>query len=380
MILDAAGPEEIRAAFAAAIGAAGDRVDEIGGIAGVLSDAADRYEALEMQPSTVGHLRDASRSCGTAQAAVATAAAELRAALADFDTHDGAVADAVAETGTLASKEILMDDGSTPTPTPTPTPASLTGPVTSAPGRPAAEVGDVLGYADGDTCHGTDQVASAAGPATTLALMDYGDGNDQWNGGRYIAVATTPGQWNPVTSTEYPAGDEYAPPGSYSPPHLAPAEAETAARHLDELADLAESGHRPPKPTKWRRAAQRLEHLIDADADLAREQVVIGEEELPVTLRDLLALLHDKQPTTGPVTRRHVATAAVGQAGGDTGTLWLDVVDHGDTTRVSVAGVEGDEDPDSDYWQPYAAHHTPAQARELAAKLRVFARALASRP
>ncbi|MEV5446000.1 hypothetical protein AB0N23_26175, partial [Streptomyces sp. NPDC052644] len=75
MILDATGPEEIRTAFAAAIEAAADRVDEIGGIAGVLSDAADRYEALDMQPSTVEHLRDASRSCGTAQAAVGPAAA-----------------------------------------------------------------------------------------------------------------------------------------------------------------------------------------------------------------------------------------------------------------------------------------------------------------
>ncbi|WP_255542073.1 hypothetical protein [Micromonospora sp. S-DT3-3-22] len=42
--------------------------------------------------------------------------------------------------------------------------------------------------------------------------------------------------------------------------------------------------------------------------------------------------------------------------------------------------MESDEDPDSDYWQPYTAHHTPAQARELAAKLRAFARASASRP
>ena len=263
----------------------------------------------------------------------------------------------------------------------TSTPTSLAGSVASAAGGSAAEVGDVLGYADGDTCHGTDQVASAAGPAVVLALMDYGDGNDQWGGGRYVAVATTPGRWIPVTNAEtVDTADGHRRPGSYAALHLAPAEAETAARHLDELADLAESGHRPPAPTKWRRAAQRLKHFIDSDADLAREEVVIGEEELPVILRDLLALLHDKQPATGPTARRHVATTAVGQAGGDTGMLWLDLVDHDDTTRVAITGVDSDEDSDSDYWQPYTAHHTPAQARELATKLRAFARASASRP
>ncbi|MFI2667574.1 hypothetical protein [Micromonospora carbonacea] len=114
MNLDATGPEEIRAAFTAAIVAAEDQVDEIGSIAGVFSDAADRYEALEMQASTVEHLRDAGRACGTAQAAVATAAAQLRTALVDFGTHDGAVAEVVAEAGALASKEILMGDGPTP--------------------------------------------------------------------------------------------------------------------------------------------------------------------------------------------------------------------------------------------------------------------------
>ncbi|MFG1804614.1 hypothetical protein ACGFI4_31170 [Micromonospora carbonacea] len=114
MNLDATGPEEVRAAFTAAIVAAEDQVDEIGSIAGVFGDAADRYEALEMQASTVEHLRHAGRACGTAQAAVATAAAQLRTALVDFDTHDGAVAEVVAEVGALASKEILMGDGSTP--------------------------------------------------------------------------------------------------------------------------------------------------------------------------------------------------------------------------------------------------------------------------
>lgn len=82
MIVEASGPEQIRVAFAAA----GERIDEVGGIATVLDDAADRYESLDMQASTVAHLRDAGRACGTAQAAVASAAEQLRAALADFTT------------------------------------------------------------------------------------------------------------------------------------------------------------------------------------------------------------------------------------------------------------------------------------------------------
>ncbi|MFI7074909.1 hypothetical protein [Micromonospora sediminicola] len=368
MMLDASGPEEIRAAFTAAIATAGERVDEIGGIAGVLGEAADRYEALQMQVSTVEHLRDAGRACGTAQAAVATATEQLRAALADFNNHDGQVADAVADVGTLASKEILMGDGSTPTTTAS---TSTAGPETTTVDGPPAAVGDVLGYADGDTCHGSDQVSAAAGPATTLALMDYGDGGTSWDGGRYVAVGTSPHQWNPVTNLEQP---DSGPSTGYAAPHLDPAEAETAAAHLDELAALAEAGHRPPTPTKWSRAAQRLEHLLAGDADLAGEKVRIIDDELPVTMRDLLALLRDQQPTNAAAaTRRHVAAATIDQAGGDTGTLWLDLVDHDGATRIAVAGVEGTEDPDDDFWQPYTAHHTPGQARELATKLRAFA-------
>ncbi|SBT69282.1 hypothetical protein GA0070622_6406, partial [Micromonospora sediminicola] len=365
MILDASGPEQIRAAFAAAIATAGERVDEIGGIAGVLGEAADRYEALDMQASTVEHLRDAGRACGTAQAAVATAAEQLRAALADFNNHDGQVADTVTDAGTLASKEILMGDGSTPTASTSPT-----GPDTTTAYGPPAAVGDLLGYADGDTCHGTDQVPAAAGPATTLALMDYGDGGASWDGGRYVAVGTSPHRWNPVTNAEDVDSGQ---PTGYAAPHLDPAEAETAAAHLDELADLAEAGHLPAKPTKWSRAADRLEHLLAGDADLAREKVTVVDDELPVTVRNLLGLLRDKQPAAGPATRRHVATTAMREAGGDTGTLWMDLVDHDGATRVAVTGVEGDEDPAADFWQPYTAQHTPEQARELATKLRTFA-------
>lgn len=84
-------------------------------------------------------------------------------------------------------------------------------------------------------------------------------------------------------------------------------------------------------------------------------------------------MLRDKQPTAGPSTRRHAATTAMDQSGGDTGVLWMDLVDHDGATRVAVTGVEGTEDPDDDYWQPYTSQLTAAQARELATKLRTFA-------
>lgn len=82
--LEATGPEEIRAAFTQAAEAAGERAEEIGGVAGVLTEAADRYEGLEMAASTVGHLRDAAEQFAAAAAALNTAQEELQAALGDL--------------------------------------------------------------------------------------------------------------------------------------------------------------------------------------------------------------------------------------------------------------------------------------------------------
>ncbi|WP_431913314.1 hypothetical protein [Micromonospora carbonacea] len=107
--LEATGPEEIRAAFTQAAETAGENAETIGGIAGVLTEAADRYEGLDMAASTVGHLRDAAEQFAAAQAALNTAEEELQAALADFTAKDGAVAETVAETGgNVASKEVLV--------------------------------------------------------------------------------------------------------------------------------------------------------------------------------------------------------------------------------------------------------------------------------
>ncbi|MFG1955406.1 hypothetical protein [Micromonospora sp. NPDC048830] len=107
--LEATGPDEIRAAFTQAAEAAGERAEEVAGVAGVLTEAADRYEGLEMAASTVGHLRDAAEAFASAQAALNTAQEELQAALADFNAKDGQVAEAVADAGgNVASKEVLV--------------------------------------------------------------------------------------------------------------------------------------------------------------------------------------------------------------------------------------------------------------------------------
>jgi uncharacterized protein YukE len=107
--LEATGPEEIRAAFTAAIETAQQNAEEMAGIAGTLTEAADRYESLQMAPSTVGHIRDAGEAFANAQNALNTADEELQAALADFNAHDGAVADTVADTGgNVADREVLV--------------------------------------------------------------------------------------------------------------------------------------------------------------------------------------------------------------------------------------------------------------------------------
>ncbi|RAO03101.1 hypothetical protein [Micromonospora noduli] len=111
MNLDATGPDEIRAAFGQAAEAAGERSQEVGGIASVLVEAADRYETLQMHPSTLGHLRDAATAFTTAQGSLSAAQEQLTATLADFNAHDGQVADATEAGGTRASREISAASG-----------------------------------------------------------------------------------------------------------------------------------------------------------------------------------------------------------------------------------------------------------------------------
>jgi uncharacterized protein YukE len=107
--LDATGPEEIRAAFAQAADTAGEKAEEITGLAGVLAEAADRFETLQMATTTVEHMREASEAFQAAKALLDNAQESLQNALADFNSKDGHVADTVADAGgNLANQEVLV--------------------------------------------------------------------------------------------------------------------------------------------------------------------------------------------------------------------------------------------------------------------------------
>lgn len=100
-VLGAAGPQETRAAFTTAIATTSGHTDDLTGIAGVLREAADRYEGLGMSASTLGHLRDGAAAVDAAATALGACGETLQAALADFNDHDGRVAEAVAQAGNL---------------------------------------------------------------------------------------------------------------------------------------------------------------------------------------------------------------------------------------------------------------------------------------
>jgi hypothetical protein len=237
------------------------------------------------------------------------------------------------------------------------------------------EVGDVLGYANNETCFGTDQVTGTGDVPTNLALMDYpDDGKSQV--GAFVEVATPKDGYDPTTGLEGNGSTLYC------PPQLSPKEAEGAAKKLEELADMVDSGYRPPEPTKHTRARQRVELLLAEDRAGRGDRINVGEEsEFPLTVGELLKLLTEADPTlSSPQTRHAVRAKAAVKAGGEDGTLWLDLEPVGDgTMQVVVTAAEGTENPDDDYNRQYAAHHTPASARELARKLRTFARAASLR-
>lgn len=105
---EATGPQEIRDAFAQAAEHAGSTAEDLGGLAAVLGEAADRYEGLEMSETTVERLRDAAQAVSSAKADLDRAQESLQAALADFNAKDGQVADAAADAGNLAAGEVLV--------------------------------------------------------------------------------------------------------------------------------------------------------------------------------------------------------------------------------------------------------------------------------
>lgn len=219
---------------------------------------------------------------------------------------------------------------------------------------------DVLNVADGQECLASDQVRGD-GPAPTELQLRNEPANDYWTGGTYVQVAT-PQQGPPEL-------------GGYAPPLLSPAEADKAADHLDDLAELADSGYQPPKPNRISRAAQLVEHLLEEDKASLGDKITVGdEEEFPLSVRELRKLLRDADPTHGQSQRRKVVAKAAERAGGDRGALWMDLAVGDDgQPRITVVGTEG-EVPDRHY-DSFTARYTPAETRQLAASLRGFATA-----
>lgn len=242
------------------------------------------------------------------------------------------------------------------------------------------KVGDALGYADDETCYGTDRVTGTGPVNTDLALMEYPEepGVQQ---GAFVSISTSPHEYNPVTGKETPHDPDES-QHIYAAPQLGAGEAETLAQHVEDLANLAESGYQPPTPTKHTRARQQLQHLVDEGHARRRDHISVGEDEdFPLTTGELLKLLEEADPTMSATqTRRKVRAKAASDAGGEDGTVWVDLeTDAAGVPRVVVTAVEGADTPDSEYNRRYAAQHSPASARELAGKLRAFAGAARKR-
>jgi hypothetical protein len=112
VIGDEAGPEQIRAGFAAALTAVEDRAGQLAALSGPLAEAIAWYAYLRMADSTVEQLREATGCLVAAQRHLGTTSEHLSAARTDFDNRDGRVADAVTATGNL------MNPGDAVTPSP----------------------------------------------------------------------------------------------------------------------------------------------------------------------------------------------------------------------------------------------------------------------
>jgi hypothetical protein len=224
------------------------------------------------------------------------------------------------------------------------------------------ELPDVLGEADEEICFGSDAVAGHGPVATELRLMDYRGQDADQSTVPFVSIGP---------SREH--GDTYA------EPNLSPDEAEQAAEDLEALADQAEAGYTPPKATKFARSAQRVRQILATNDEIKPgDRVPIGydDDTLAITYKDLLELLTQVDPHAAGGPRRTVRAQASRDSGGEDGLVVMDLAAGRDGTRVTVLAMEGsNSDPDDAFWDKYRAAHTPGQARELAGKLRTFARA-----
>lgn len=232
---------------------------------------------------------------------------------------------------------------------------------------------DMLGYAGGRerhsgiTYHASHRIETGNTPVD-LHIGSYGDDAPE------IGVETT------------------ATTGRLSPPSTASLDAQgarQAADHLRDLATIAESGEKPTttKPTKHSRTADLIQNYVERNRIELGDKVDIDGEDLPITYKDLLALLapHIPAPSVDEKRLRRVVK--------EKRDLDMDPTDlhmHLDTTGaqpiIRVTAHERGDKP----WDPMSQDEreqgwmmsslTPAQARELAEKLDQYASALPKPP
>jgi hypothetical protein len=234
-----------------------------------------------------------------------------------------------------------------------------------------AGVHDMLGYAEGRarhsgiTYHASHRIETGNTPVD-LHIFNYDDEAPE------IGVKTTRG------------GDLSTP----STANLDAKGARQAADHLRDLATIAESGEKPTvtKPTKHSRAAELIQNYAERNRIGLGDKMDIDGEELPITYKDLLALLapHIPAPSVDEKRLRRVVREKRDLDMDPTDLhMYLDTT--GDQPIIHVTAHERGDKP----WDPmsqdeneqrWVSHLTPAQARELAEKLDQYANALPKPP
>jgi hypothetical protein len=215
---------------------------------------------------------------------------------------------------------------------------------------------DTAGITNTEHWHASEVLTASNGDGTVcLGLCKYPDSD------AYVVVATKPaGQpWDPDNTAN-----------GIDPP-LSPQEASQLADTLDELVALAQSGAAAPAPTKQAKLAERIRGLL---GDNGRVTMVGDAGEIEVSAADLRTLLDAAAPEPALPTRRKVTGKACGKEGFDTGTVWARLDTTGPHPVIAVTSTEGTEQPE-DYPDGYTTTRLSlAQAGQLAAKVRRFAR------
>jgi hypothetical protein len=228
-------------------------------------------------------------------------------------------------------------------------------PDTTAADAGAAPLPDAADLTGAEHWHGSDVVTPASGDGTvSLGRCQYPDS------AAYVVVATNPlgTRWDPDSSAN---GID---------PALNQEEAAKFADQLDELADLAESGTPTTPPTRLEKLAARVRDLIGTTG-----VTIAGDEgEIEVSAADMRKILDAAVPEPAVATRRKVDAKACSQDGMDTGAVWAELDTSGPEPAVTVTSTEGE--PPEDYPEGYTPTRlSPAEARQLADKVRQFAQA-----